>query len=52
MKALEEGVGAGSERMVADKDAELARLRRENKELRMEEENLNKVSAYLANDMR
>lgn len=36
---------------VADKDAEIARLRRENAELRQEKEILRKAAAYFAKEM-
>lgn len=36
---------------VADKDAEIARLRRENAELRQEKEILRKAAAYFAREM-
>ena len=48
-KALEqEAVG---ERLNTDERAELARLRRENKALRMEKEILKKASAFFAKEM-
>ena len=39
------------ERLPTDERAELARLRRENKELRMEKEILKKASAFFAKEM-
>jgi transposase len=50
MKELEQG--AKGERLNADERAELARLRRENKELRMEKEILKKASAFFAKEMK
>ncbi|MGB5450864.1 MAG: transposase [Sedimenticolaceae bacterium] len=43
---------AGGERLNAGEQAELARLRRQNKELRMEKEILKKVSAFFAKEMK
>ena len=43
---------ASGERLNADERAELARLRRQNKELRMEKEILKKVSAFFAKEMK
>jgi len=43
---------ASGERLNADERAELARLRRENKELRMEKEILKKASAFFAKEMK
>jgi len=43
---------ATGERLNADERAELARLRRENKELRMEKEILKKASAFFAKEMK
>ena len=43
---------ASGERLTADERAELARLRRENKELRMEKEILKKASAFFAKEMK
>ena len=43
---------ATGERLNADERAELARLRREVKELRMEKEILKKASAFFAKEMR
>ena len=43
---------ATGERLNADERAELARLRRENKELRMEKEILKKASALFAKEMK
>ncbi len=43
---------ASGERLNADERAELARLRREVKELRMEKEILKKASAFFAKEMR
>lgn len=40
------------ERLNTDERAELARLRRENKELRMEKEILKKASAFFAKEMK
>nr|QLJ96977.1 transposase [Micromonospora carbonacea] len=44
-------VSAGDGLSVADKDAEIARLRREVAELRQEEEILRKAAAYLAKEL-
>ena len=41
---------ASGERLTTDERAELARLRKENKELRMEKEILKKAAAYFAKD--
>ncbi|MDR5900409.1 transposase [Halomonas vilamensis] len=49
-KALEQE--ASGERLNTDERAELARLRRENKELRMEKEILKKASAFFAKEMK
>jgi transposase len=38
--------------LTVDERAELLRLRKENKQLRLEKEILNKVSAFFANEMR
>ncbi len=43
---------ASGERLTADERAELARLRREVKELRMEKEILKKASAFFAKEMK
>jgi len=43
---------ATGERLYADERAELARLRRENKELRLEKEILKKASAFFAKEMK
>ena len=43
---------ASGERLNADERAELARLRREYKELRMEKEFLKKASAFFAKEMK
>ena len=43
---------AKGERLTAEERAELARLRRENKELRMEKEILKKASAFFAKEMK
>ena len=43
---------ASGARLNADERAELARLRRENKELRMEKEILKKASAFFAKEMK
>ena len=43
---------ASGERLNGDERAELARLRRENKELRMEKEILKKASAFFAKEMK
>ncbi|MGB5614837.1 MAG: transposase [Sedimenticolaceae bacterium] len=43
---------AGGERLNAGEQAELARLRRQNKELRMEKEILKKASAFFAKEMK
>ena len=43
---------ATGERLNTDERAELARLRRENKELRMEKEILKKASAFFAKEMK
>ena len=43
---------ASGERLSSDERAELARLRRENKELRMEKEILKKASAFFAKEMK
>lgn len=43
---------ATGERLNADERAELARLRRENKELRLEKEILKKASAFFAKEMK
>jgi len=43
---------ATGERLNPDERAELARLRRENKELRMEKEILKKASAFFAKEMK
>lgn len=43
---------ATGERLNADERAELSRLRRENKELRMEKEILKKASAFFAKEMK
>lgn len=43
---------ASGERLSADERAELARLRREVKELRMEKEILKKASAFFAREMK
>lgn len=43
---------ASGERLSRDERAELARLRRENKELRMEKEILKKASAFFAKEMK
>ena len=43
---------ASGERLTADERAELARLRRENKELRMEKDILKKASAFFAKEMK
>jgi transposase len=45
------GVSAGDGLSVADKDAEIARLRREVAELRQEKEILRKAAAYFAKEM-
>jgi len=49
-KELEQA--ASGERLNADERAELARLRREVKELRMEKEILKKASAFFAKEMK
>ena len=56
VRAAERQTGAGSVAdgsglSVADKDAEIARLRRENAELRPEKEILRKAAAYFAKEM-
>ncbi|WP_419605753.1 transposase [Thiolapillus sp.] len=43
---------AQGDRLTAEERAELVRLRRENKERRMEKETLNKASAFFAKDMK
>mgnify|MGYP000146201580 FL=1 len=43
---------ASGERLTTDERAELARLRKENKELRMEKEILKKASAFFAKEMK
>lgn len=43
---------AQGQRLTADERAELARLRKENKELRMEKEILKKASAFFAKEMK
>jgi len=43
---------AKGERLTAEERAELVRLRRENKELRMEKEILKKASAFFAKEMK
>lgn len=43
---------ARGERLTAEERAELVRLRRENKELRMEKEILKKASAFFAKEMK
>ena len=43
---------ASGERLTADERAELARLKRENKELRMEKEILKKASVFFAKEMK
>lgn len=43
---------AGGERLSSDERAELVRLRRENKELRLEKEILKKASAFFAKEMK
>ncbi|WP_419609732.1 transposase, partial [Thiolapillus sp.] len=43
---------AQGDRLTAEERAELVRLRRENKERRMEKEILNKASAFFAKDMK
>lgn len=50
MKELEQE--ASGERLNADERAELTRLRREVKELRMEKEILKKASAFFAKEMK
>lgn len=49
-KELEQEVSG--DRLNADERSELARLRRENKELRMEKEILKKASAFFAKEMK
>ena len=43
---------ARGERLTAEERAELVRVRRENKELRMEKEILRKASAFFAKEMK
>ncbi|SCG13993.1 transposase [Micromonospora echinofusca] len=51
-RQIQTGSGASGEALsVADKDAEIARLRREVAELRQEKEILRKAAAYFAKEM-
>jgi len=50
IKELEQEITG--ERMTSDERVELVRLRRENKELRMEKEILKKASAFFAKEMK
>ena len=45
-------VGAGGTKAVSEKDQEIARLRRENAELKMERDILKKATAYFAKESR